>query len=422
MTTFALAGLRILDLTQVAVGPYATMLLGFMGAEVIKVESCTRMDISRGHAHPPPGEGLYPGGEPGERPWNRTGHYVHRNGNKLSLTLELTKPRGKALFLQLVTMCDVLVENYRASVMERLGFGYDVLAQVNPQLIYLKISSQGATGPERDYGSLGSTLEQTAGLASITGYDDGKPLMTNETYPDPVVGMLAVGALMTALRQRRKTGHGTFVDVAQREVTVSLLGEYVLDYTMTGRIPGPLGNRHPLRVPQGVYPCLGNDQWVTISVGSDAEWQGLCRAIGQPQLGDDARFCTAVERRQHQDALDQILSAWTRERQHYQVMHLLQAHGVPAGAVLSGRDTTEDPHLLARGFWDVVEHPEVGTYKQVTTPWLLSRSPRRVTQPSPSLGAHNHYVLGELLGLSAAEIAVLEGEGIIGTQPLETEA
>ena len=400
MTTLALAGLRVLDLTQVAVGPYATMLLGFMGAEVIKVESCTRMDISRGHAHPPPGEGLYPGGEPGERPWDRTGHYVHRNGNKLSLTLELTTPRGKELFLQLVTRCDVLVENYRASVMERLGLQYEVLSQVNPQLIYVKISSQGATGPERDYGSLGSTLEQTAGLASITGYDDGKPLMTNETYPDPVVGILAVGALMAALRQRRHTGHGTFVDLAQREVTVALLGEHVLDYDLTGRVAQPLGNRHSLRVPQGVYPCLGNDQWVAISVGSDTEWHGLCQAIGQPHLVHDPRFTTALERRQHQEALDQLLSAWTRERQHYQVMHLLQGHGVPAGAVLTGSDTITDPHLAARGFWDVVDHPEVGTYKQVTTPWHLSRSPRRPTQPSPSLGAHNQYVLGELLGLA----------------------
>ncbi len=236
MAQLALAGLRILDLTQVAVGPYATLLLGFMGAEVIKVESCARMDISRGAARPRPGgEGLYPGGDPGERPWNRTGHYVHRNGNKRSLTLDLATARGKELFLQLVSICDVLIENYRASVMDRLGLGYDVVSGVNPRLIYIKISSQGATGPEKEYASLGSTLEQTAGLASITGYSDGKPLMTNETYPDPVVGMLAVGALMAALRRRRKT----------------------VDYALTGRVAQPLGNRHPLRVPQGVYPCQG---------------------------------------------------------------------------------------------------------------------------------------------------------------------
>lgn len=419
MTTPALAGLRILDLTQVAVGPYATLLLGFMGAEVIKVESCARMDISRGAARPAPGgEGLYPGGDPGERPWNRTGYYVQRNGNKRSLTLDLTAPRGKELFLQLVGVCDVLIENYRATVMDRLGLGYAVLSRTNPRLIYVKISSQGATGPEKDYASLGSTLEQTAGLASITGYDDGKPLMTNETYPDPVVGILAVGALMAALRQRRQTGQGAFVDLAQREVTTMLLGEAVVDYSLTGRVAQPLGNRHPQWVPQGVYPCLGTDLWLAITVTSEPEWQGLCQALGQPELAQDARFATVLGRRQHQEALDRIVTAWTQQHEHRQAMHLLQAHGVPAGAVLTGGETIHDPHLEARGFWDVVEHPEVGPYRQVTTPWQLTRNPRHLTRPAPGLGEHNHAVLRDLLGLSAQDIAALEAQGIIGTRPV----
>ena len=212
MSKLALDGLRILDLTQVAVGPYATLLSGFMGAQVIKVESCSRMDIARGPARPIPGtNSQYPNGEPGETPWNRTAHHVQRNVNKLSLTLDLATPQGHDIFVYLAKVCDVVVENYRASVMDRLGLDYATLSNANPQLIYLKISSQGATGPEKDYGSLGSALEQTAGLASITGYEDGIPLGTNETYPDPLVGILAVGTLMTALRQRRKTGKGCFV-------------------------------------------------------------------------------------------------------------------------------------------------------------------------------------------------------------------
>jgi crotonobetainyl-CoA:carnitine CoA-transferase CaiB-like acyl-CoA transferase len=422
MAKLALEGLRILDLTQVAVGPYATLLLGFMGAEVIKVESCSRLDISRGPARPTPqGDGLYPGGDPGERPWNRAGHYVHRNGNKRSLTLDLATARGKEILLQLATVCDVLIENFRASVMDRLGLGYEVVSQVNPQLIYVKISSQGATGPEKDYGSLGSTLEQTAGLASVTGYEDGIPLMTNETFPDPVVGILAVGALMAALRRRRQIGQGTLVDLSQREVTIAMLGEYVLDYSVTGRVPGPMGNRHPHMVPQGVYPCQGDDMWVAISIGSDEEWHRLCRAIGQPDLAHDPRFATVLARRHYQAELDRLLAAWTQERDHYQAMHLLQAHGVPAGAVLKGGETLVDPHLAARGFWDVVNHPEAGTYTQVSTPWRLSKSPRRATTPSPSLGEHNHDVLGDLLGLSGQEIAALEAQGIIGTRPIGAE-
>jgi benzylsuccinate CoA-transferase BbsF subunit len=423
MTTQALAGLRILDLTQVAAGPYATLLLGYMGAEIIKVEACSRLDISRGPARPGPESArLYPGGVPGERPWNRAGHYVHRNVNKRSLTLDLATERGKALFLRLVGVCDALFENYRASVMDRLGLGYATLAQVNPRLVYVKISSQGATGPEKDYGSLGSTLEQTAGLASITGYEDGNPLMTNETYPDPVVGILAVGACMAALRRRRHTGMGTFVDLSQREVTASMLGEYVVDYALSGRVPGPIGNRHPLRVPQGVYPCQGDDRWLAISVGTDAEWQGLCQAIGQPQLAQDARFATVLARRRHQADLDQLLTSWTQMHEHYDAMHILQTHGVPAGAVLTGGETLTDPHLQGRNFWEVVEHPEAGTYQQFTPPWRLSKNPRGPTTPAPALGEHNHYVLGHLLGLTEQDIAGLEAEGVIGTRPAGSEA
>lgn len=418
MTSYPLTGLRILDLTQVAVGPYATFLLGFMGAEVIKVESCSRMDISRGAAQPPVGtDALYPGGEPGERPWDRTGHYVHRNVNKLSLTLDLATARGKALLLQLSTICDVLIENYRASVMDRLGLGYDVIAQANPQIIYVKISSQGATGPEKDYGSLGSTLEQTAGLASITGYDPDHPMMTNETFPDPVVGILTVGALMAALRQRRQSGRGTFVDLSQREVTATMLGEAILDYDLSGRVAHPMGNRHALKAPQGVYPCQGDDMWLAISVRSDAEWQALCQAINRPDLARDDRFRTVLARHHRQQELDAVLTAWTRTQDHYQAMHRLQSYGVPAGAVLKGSETIADPHLQARQFWDAVNHPEVGVYRQVSTPWQLSKNPRRHAQPSPALGEHNDYVLRELLGLSAQEITTLETQGIIGSRP-----
>jgi benzylsuccinate CoA-transferase BbsF subunit len=419
MTNPALQGLRILDMTQIAAGPYATLLLGFMGAEIIKVESCTRMDINRGLARPTPETlRMYPQGVPGERPWNRTAHHIHRNVNKQSVTLDLGSAAGKDLFLKLVGTCDALFENYRASVLDRLGLGYDVLSGVNPQLVYVKISSQGATGPERDYGSLGSTLEQTAGLASITGYGDGRPLMTNETYPDPVVGILAVGALLAALRRRRQTGTGTFVDLSQREVAVTLLGEGVVDVSLSGRVAAPMGNAHPLMAPHGVYPCRGEDMWVAIAVSSDDEWRRLCEAIGRPELATDAGFATVSVRQRNRAALDEILSAWTRARDHYDVMHLLQSRGVPAGAVLKGGEVIADPHLEARRFWDTVDHPEVGTYRQVTTPWKLSQYPRRETSPAPGLGEHNAYVLQTLLGLSAQEVAALEDQGVIGTRPV----
>jgi benzylsuccinate CoA-transferase BbsF subunit len=418
MTKPALEGLRILDLTQVAAGPYATMLLGLMGAEVIKVESLTRMDINRGRATVAPGDTrVYPGGVPGEHPWNRTAHHVHRNINKQDVTLDLADPKGKELFLKLVAACDVLIENYRASVMDRLGLGYGAVSEVNPRLIYVKISSQGATGPEQNYGSLGSTLEQTAGLASITGYENGPPLMTNETYPDPVVGFLSFGGLMAALRRRRKTGKGCLLDLSQRESTAMLLGEAVLDFSGNGTVAGTIGNRHRDMVPHGVYQCVGDDMWTAISVSSEDEWLGLCQAIGQPDLAFDPRFEERNTRRDNQDDLDEIITAWTMERDHYQVMHLLQAHGVPAGAVLNGSETIMDPHLAARGFWDLVDHSEAGVYKQTTTPWVLSKSPRLAATPAPGLGEHNYQVLGGLLGLSASEIDDLVEQRITGEIP-----
>ena len=420
MTNPPLTGLRILDLTQIAVGPYATLLLGFMGAQVIKVESCTRMDTSRGFARPSASGAynLYPGGDPGERPWNRSAHHVHRNPNKLGVTLDLATPAGKELLLKLAAVCDVLVENYRASVMDRLGLGYDAISQANPQIIYAKISSQGASGPEMDYGSLGSTLEQTAGLASITGYEGGQPLMSNETFPDPVVGILTVGALMAALRARLRTGKGAFIDLSQREVTVGMMGEAFLDYAMNGRVAGLTGNRHPVHAPQGVYPCVGEDSWVAVSVRSDAEWRGLCDAMRRPDLAGDARLASAAGRREHHAEIDEAIAAWTRERGHYQAMHLLQARGVPAGAVLKGGETIVDPHLEARGFWDTVVHPDAGEYRQVTTPWRMSKSQRIHAAPAPGLGEHNAFVLGDLLGLPASELDALERQGIIGTRPV----
>ncbi|GIT43233.1 MAG: hypothetical protein Ct9H300mP11_11690 [Chloroflexota bacterium] len=242
--------------------------------------------------------------------------------------------------------------------MDRLGLGYDIVSQINPGLIYMKISSQGATGPEANYGSLGSTLEQTAGLASITGYEDGLPLMTNLVYPDPVVGILSFGALMTALRRRFRTGSGCLVDLSQREATTMLLGESIVEFSVTGRIASTMGNRHRDYAPQGVYRCSGEDMWTAISVTSEEEWQQLCKAMGEPDLADDARFVDAQSRRKNHDDLDSIISNWTETQDHYQVMHVLQKQGIAAAPVLKGGEVINDPHLESRGFWDVVDHPE----------------------------------------------------------------
>ena len=197
-----------------------------------------------------------------------------------------------------------------------------------------------------------------------------------------------------------------------------MLGDSLLDYSVTGNVAEPVGNIHPEMVPQGVYPCLGDDMWVAISIASHKEWQGLCLALGRPDLAGEPGFQTAAARTQNREILDRIISNWTGQREHYQVMHLLQAHGIAAGAVLKGTETIVDPHLEARDFWDVVDHPEAGVYKQVTTPWKLSNNPRRQATPAPSLGQHNEFVLQDLLGLDTKDVERLADEEVIGTRPI----
>lgn len=419
MSRQALSGLRILDLTQVAAGPYSTFTLGFLGAEIIKVESHKRGDSTRGHVVPPPHQFFtYPDGKPGPRPWDQRADYVQRNRNKLGVTLDLTMPEGKAVFLRLVERCDALMENFRAAVMERWGLDFATLSKVNPRLVYLKMSSQGNTGPERNYGSLGYTMENIAGLTSMTGYEGERPLMTNETYPDPVAGTLGIGGLLLGFRYLRQTGKGCFIDMSQREVTTGLLGDAVMDYTMNGRIAGTMGNRHRAAAPHGVYPCAGDDEWVAIAVENDAQWAGLCRALGDPAWAHDPRFADAAARWRLQADIDRPLGEWTRRLTKHDAMERLQAAGVPAGAMLKGKEVIHDPHLRERDFWDWNYTPAVGrAYAYVGIAWHYSKTPRRAGFPAPALGEHNHQVFGGLLGMTEDEIAELERKGVIGTEP-----
>jgi len=332
-------------------------------------------------------------------------------------------------------------------VLDRQGLGWDVLHAVNPRLVYLKLSSQGATGPERDYGSLGSTLEQTAGIASITGYTDGVPLLTNETYPDPVAGILGAGALIAGLRRMRQTGHGQFIDLSQREVTAAIIGEAMMDYALNGRVATPIGNRDPSMAPHGVYPCANpspdpspreggepnsssvapdspplagsgeGSAWIAIAVADDRQWQGLCRAMGVPAWSNDTRFATVTGRWRHQAEIDVHLGAWTAGYDHIALMHLLQRHGVPAGAVLNGLELLGDAQLEARGWWDAVTPTEIGRpFPMITPPWRMSGSPFQTLTPAPCLGEHNDLVFREMLGLSEEEYAAYRAEGVISTE------
>lgn len=417
MARLALEGLRILDVTQVWAGPTCTKILGDMGAQVIKVESAKRTDSSRGDALGT--AGMYPDNEPGEHPWNRAGLHNDRNRSKMSVCLDLTHPKGVETFKRLVAESDVVTESFRNGVMERFGLGYEALKAVKPDLIMVSLSSQGGTGPERSYGSYGATLEQTAGIASVTGYLGGTPTTSGTFFPDPVVAILGIGTILAAVRQQRLTGQGTYIDLSQREVTTSILGEMVMDYTMNGRTWSPMGNRHIVHAPQGVYPCAGDDAWIAITVRSDDEWIALARTIGRDDLAASEEYATVVGRRAHHDEIDATIARWTQSRAARDVMEQLQAAGVPAGIAQRGSEILVDPHLNERGFWEVVDDPEGGRHTYLSRPFQFSKTPGETRSHAPLLGEHTTQVLRDVAGLNDEEIAELDRLGVTANDPLE---
>ena len=411
-----LEGIRILDLGMFWAGPYTGGILADMGAEVIKVESCRRPDPLRIQAR-----GLYPQGDPGERSWNRSGMINDRNRNKYGITLDLSLPQGRDVFRRLVTISDVVVENFSRRVVRNLGLEYAKVREVNPNIILLSLASQGSNGPERDNVSFGPTLEQIGGLAALTGYTDEMSSFASYAYPDALAGMLGAGLVIAALRSRRRTGHGMHIDLSQRELTTCIIGETLMDYAMNGRTHQAIGNRHPSAAPCGCYPCRGEDEWVSIVVASDEEWVRLCQVMGEPELGADKRFADVIARLKNQDELDSIVGEWTRKQGHHEIMNSLQEVGIAAGAVLTVAEIVNDVHLGQREFFPLQTHPEAGTFLCKGKPLRFSGTPLRNEMPAPCLGEHNSFVYGTLLGMTQDEINDLERAGVIGTVPTSTD-
>jgi crotonobetainyl-CoA:carnitine CoA-transferase CaiB-like acyl-CoA transferase len=390
MERLPLYGYRILDLTTAGAGPYATRLLADMGAEVIKVEA--------------PNNGGLP----------RSATFNHVNRNKYACTMDLGQPRGRELFLRLVALSDVVIEDYRSQVLEDLGLSYDVLRAAKADIILVSLSSHGRSGPERDFVANGADIEALGGLTAISGYLGGGPQKTGVAYGDAVAGIAAAGAVALALWHRRRAGEGQHVEVAAWETMVGLIGEYVLGYGMNGRLPQPMGNRHSSMAPHGCYACAGDDQWVAIAVEDDEQFAAFCRVMGRPELAADARFADVVSRYRNQEDLDGIVGEWTRQVTPQAVTEALQVAGVAAAPVLSVPALFDDPHLRARGFWESVSHPDAGTWDMDGVPWRLNRSPAHIRLPAPRFGEHNDYVLRGLLGLSEGEVQELVAGGIIG--------
>ena len=431
MKTPPLRGIRALELAEIWAGPFCGVLLGDMGAEVIKVEALQR--IARGPISPAPNTAGYPDYDPGERPWNRQGNFNATNRNKLGLTLDLTTEQGVSAFKELVAISDIVFTNYAFGVMDRLGLGQEVLRRIKPDLIVLFTPGYGNTGPYRQHRSMGMAIDAMTGHSALRGYPD-LDLSHNSLvhHPDAVAAVTATFAICAALHHRARTGQGQFIDMSQAEAFMPHLGEVFLENQMSGAPRERRGNSHPQMSPHGCYPCTGDDAWVTIAARTDDEWQSFCEVIAQPDLTADPRFASLDDRIANREALNAIISEWTAQRDRNDIAAQLQAQGIPSAPVIGcGPDTYDDQHLQARNYFQLVTHPNAGTYPMSGPVWStlshtapdssLEDAPRLPDRhdPAPGLGEHNHYLLGDLLCYGADTLHDLESASIIGTVPIE---
>ena len=390
-----LRGVRIVDFSRVWAGPFGTRYLADLGAEVIKIESSGYLDTLRTSKQSAP-------------------LYTEINRSKLGITVNFRDPRGQALVKRLVEVTDVVMENFSAGVMERRGLGYDELSKANPGVIMVSMPGFGSTGPIASHLSYGQSLMAYSGLAVLWGYPDSSyEARPKVHYPDFISAASASTAIVAAIEHRARTGVGQRIEVPQAESVISSMGVAVLDYTVNGRSQQPMGNRSPNTAPQGCYPCRGDDQWCVISCGSDDQWSRLREVIGDPGCTQDPRFDATASRLEYQDELDEGIAEWTRHYTPYQVMRMLQKHGVPAGVVQSSEQLYQDYHLRSRGFIVESQNAEWGRLENSGVVVGLSASPGRIDRGMPGVGEHNTYVFSELLGLSSDEVAQLSEEGVM---------
>ena len=402
-----LRGVRVLDLSWVWAGPHCTMILGALGAEVLKVESSRRIDLTRrasvAHARDlPPGP-------------NRNGYFNQIGQHKKSVGINLSNPEGRALVRGLAVHCDVFVANFGTGVLERMGLGPDELLAINPRLTIALISAFGQEGPWRFYTGYGPLIPPLAGLSAQTGYaEDGRPRDMNMAYGDPTGGVyaaIAIAASLLAHEFHREAGQ--VIDVAMWEAMTCTAFEGWMNHALGGEPYPPMGNRDPEAAPCNVYPCQGDDMWLAISAGSAEEWRSLCAAIGRPGLATDPRFASAAARKANEDELDRIVSGWCRSRGRWAAAEALQTAGVPAFPSVSSADLRTDPHLAAREAFHDFEHPEVGVRAHFRVPWRWARRTNGTGRRAPCLGEHTDEVLREVLGLTGNEIEDLREREIV---------
>jgi len=387
-----LEGVRVADFTLHAAGPFCAHLLSLLGAEVIKIETAGRPDIFR-KPHP-----VY--GRMGAATYDQVA------SNKLSVQINLKEARGVELAKRLVAVSDIVAESFRPGVMDRLGLNYEALKAVKEDIVMVSVSASGQTGPERGYAGYAPLFGAAGGLGTLTGYEDGPPTEIRHVM-DHSTGLAAAMAVLAAYLHKKRTGRGQHVDVAAREVACSFIGDALLRYAAGGVAPRRAGNDAPGLAPHNVYPCAGEEQWLSIVVSNDEEWRALAQASGHADWLTDARFASRSARWTHRRELDRLIGAWTRTAARDDLARRLQAAGVAAFPSCTAADIANEPHLRERGTITTMTGPEGETRNVVGPPWRFSRTPAAIERWTPKLGEHNEYVFDGLLGMSKSDIAAL---------------
>ena len=403
-TAGALAGCRVIEFGGFAAGPVVGKHLANYGADVIRIESRTRLDGFR--THYPPFKDNVPGPE-------RAGIFNFFNDGKRSVTLNLKLGRGVELARGLVAKADVVVENFTPGTMARLGLDYPALASDNPQLVMLSTCNQGQFGPHAQHAGFGSHLTSLSGFTQLLGYSDDTPVLLYGPYIDYIAVGFGAIAVLAALVRRRRTGVGAYIDLSQYEAGLQFMAPALMDLFANGRVASRNGNRHPIAAPHGVFPCHGEELWCAMSVCSEQEWERFVRALGSPGWASEAQFATLEARKANEDRLEAHVADWTRQRDRDEVVDTLRDHRVRVYPVNSIAELFDDPQLGHRQTWRPVEHAVLGRVHVAAPPFDLRATPAVVGRAAPLLGEHTEEVLCELLGLAPEEIRQLEDEGVL---------
>ena len=395
-------GVKVADFSWVGVGPITMRYLADYGATVVRIESEQRPDFLR----------LGAPFRDGESGIDRSGFFANYNGGKLGASLDLKHPQALDVAKRFIAWADVVAESFTAGTIERLGLGYEAAREVNPGVIYFSSTNQGQTGRYRMQPGFGTQLVSLAGFTEISGWPDGEPCGTYGAYTDFISPRYGAALLAAALDRRRKTGEGMRIDLSQLEAGLQFLAPLLLDYTANGRVAGRVGNRSPRAAPHNAYPCAGDDRWCVITVLNDAQWYALREAMGNPEWAASPDFATVLGRKRNEERLDEHIGEWTHGFEAQELMHMLQATGVPAGVVQTCEELFSDAQLTRRGHFAFHEHREIGRHAYDNFAPRLSDGAGGVAGPAPCLGQHNETVYRDLLGYTDEEIGQLAAAGV----------